>query len=63
MVDATSVAIAALLAWCGAVAVAAPVSAVDANGVRIELAAPIRTHAEPRFGELRIQKRPTSRGS
>ncbi len=40
MVDATSVAIAALLAWCGAVAVAAPVSAVDANGVRIELAAP-----------------------
>src|SRR5204863_5689659 len=40
MVDATSVAIAALLAWCGAVAVAAPVSAVDATGVRIELAAP-----------------------
>lgn len=39
MLDATRLAI-ALFAACSAGAVAAPVSAVDANGVRIELAAP-----------------------
>src|SRR5258708_39890720 len=40
MLDATRLAIAALLAACGGGAVAASVSAVDANGERIELAAP-----------------------
>jgi iron complex transport system substrate-binding protein len=40
MLEATRLAVAAFLAAYGAGAVAAPVSAVDANGVRIELAAP-----------------------
>jgi iron complex transport system substrate-binding protein len=40
MLDAERLAITAFLAVCVAGAVAAPVSAVDANGVRIELAAP-----------------------
>ncbi len=40
MLDAGRLTITALLAVCAAGAVAAPVSAVDANGVRIELATP-----------------------
>src|SRR5438552_1079818 len=40
MLDAEHLTLTALLAVCAAGAVAAPVSAVDANGVRIELAAP-----------------------
>src|SRR6266496_6021740 len=40
MLDAERLTITALLAVCAAGAVAAPVSAVDANGVRIELATP-----------------------